>query len=232
MTVTMHQVGEHAVLLDLSPLDHSGDEFAVATEGRAVPMPNLVASLWERLMAARESGTFTATDVVPAARTILVDGVSADDARSIGAVVDDWESTGFARAAMGLSEADVPVIEIPVTFDGPDLATVAELWGTSTHGVAEIMRDADLRVAFCGFAPGFAYMSGIGAERAVPRRTSPRSRVPVGAVGLAGEYTGIYPRSSPGGWQLLGTARDATLWDIARPNPALLVPGTRVRLVS
>ena len=87
-------------------------------------------------------------------------------------------------------------------------------------------------VAFCGFAPGFGYMTGLPPELAVPRRESPRTRVPPGAFGLAGEHAGVYPRASPGGWQLLGIAVDVTLWDADRTPPALLAPGTTVRIVD
>jgi KipI family sensor histidine kinase inhibitor len=85
-------------------------------------------------------------------------------------------------------------------------------------------------VAFNGFAPGFAYCTGLAEERAVPRLERPRSRVPAGSVGLAGPYTGVYPTASPGGWRLIGRT-DLTLWDVERDPPATLPPGTRVRFV-
>ena len=87
---------------------------------------------------------------------------------------------------------------------------------------------ADYTVAFCGFMPGFAYMTGLPAALHLPRRATPRERVPVGAVAIAAEYAGVYPRESPGGWHLLGRT-DAVLWDDGREPPALLPPGTRVR---
>lgn len=95
--------------------------------------------------------------------------------------------------------------------------------------VARIHAAADYRVAFCGFAPGFGYLTGLPRE--VPRRVTPRTAVPAGSVALAGPYTGVYPRSSPGGWQLIGTT-DAVLWDTARVPAALLAPGTRVRFTA
>ncbi|GFJ90481.1 hypothetical protein Prum_041230 [Phytohabitans rumicis] len=94
----------------------------------------------------------------------------------------------------------------------------------------ERLAGTELRVAFCGFAPGFAYLAGLPASWAVPRLASPRPRVPAGSVGLAGEYAGIYPTASPGGWRLVGRT-DAVLFDVRRDPPALLAPGTRVRLV-
>jgi KipI family sensor histidine kinase inhibitor len=89
----------------------------------------------------------------------------------------------------------------------------------------------ELVVAFCGFAPGFPYCTGLPERLAVPRLDAPRTRVPAGAVGLAGPFTGIYPTASPGGWRLIGHT-DLVLWDTDRDPPATLVPGTRVRFVA
>ena len=86
-------------------------------------------------------------------------------------------------------------------------------------------------VAFCGFAPGFGYLVGADDRLDVPRRSNPRTRVPAGAVALAGKFSGVYPRESPGGWQLLGHTSVRT-WDVRREPPALLVPGVRVRFVE
>jgi biotin-dependent carboxylase-like uncharacterized protein len=86
-------------------------------------------------------------------------------------------------------------------------------------------------VGFTGFAPGFAYLSGGHPDLDVPRRSSPRTRIPAGSVALAGAFSGVYPRESPGGWQLIGTT-EARMWDLARDQPALLLPGDRVRFVD
>jgi KipI family sensor histidine kinase inhibitor len=101
--------------------------------------------------------------------------------------------------------------------------TVAEAVATHTS--------TDFVVAFCGFAPGFAYCTGLPDELTVPRHADPRPRVPAGSVGLAGEFTGVYPTASPGGWRLLGRT-DLTLWEPDREQPATLAPGTRVRFVQ
>src|SRR5579875_3540977 len=114
---------------------------------------------------------------------------------------------------------------------GPHLAEVAAVWGVPPGEVAAIHSAIVHEVAFCGFGPGFAYLSGIGEQRAVPRRASPRTRVPAGSVALAGCYTGIYPWPSPGGWQLIGRT-ELAVWDPAREPPALLRPGCRVRFVD
>uniref|UniRef100_UPI00293EDCBB 5-oxoprolinase subunit B family protein n=1 Tax=Clavibacter sp. MX14-G9D TaxID=3064656 RepID=UPI00293EDCBB len=118
-------------------------------------------------------------------------------------------------------------VEIDVVYDGEDLADVAALLGVDAREVVARHTSGIWTVAFGGFAPGFGYLAGVpGLE--VPRRSSPRPRVPAGAVALAGEFSGIYPRVSPGGWQLIGTTR-AVLWDPEREPAALLVPGSAVR---
>lgn len=120
-------------------------------------------------------------------------------------------------------------VEIAVRYDGPDLADVATACGLSPEEVVRRHQAAAYEVGFIGFSPGFAYLLGGDSQLQVPRRSSPRQRVPAGSLALAGEYTAIYPSASPGGWHLLGTA-DADLFDLARPEPALLTTGTRVRL--
>jgi KipI family sensor histidine kinase inhibitor len=119
-------------------------------------------------------------------------------------------------------------VTIRVSYDGADLAEVAAEVGMSAADVVACHSGADYVVRFCGFSPGFAYLDGLDGRLHVPRRSDPRTSVPVGAVGIAGEFTGVYPRPSPGGWRLLGHT-DLELWDVSRRVPALLVPGTRVR---
>jgi KipI family sensor histidine kinase inhibitor len=162
-------------------------------------------------------------DLVPAARTVLVifDGAPAPILEWVAALepaVDDPTAA---------SEA----VTIPVTYDGADLDDVARLTGLSAAEVVAAHTEQTWTVAFGGFAPGFGYLVGTDTRLHVPRRDSPRTSVPAGAVGLAGEFSGIYPRSSPGGWQLIGRS-DVTLWDSERTPPALLTPGTTVRFES
>ncbi|MFE7840759.1 allophanate hydrolase subunit 1 [Streptomyces sp. NPDC057474] len=174
-------------------------------------------ALHVELLRRRATGDLSAAEIVPAARTVLLDGLDAP-----------------SRLAERLASWDIPpvpprtedVVEIPVRYDGPDLPDVAAHWGVDVAEVARIHAAAEYRVAFCGFAPGFGYLTGLPRE--VPRRATPRTAVPAGSVALAGPYTGVYPRSSPGGWQLIGTT-DAVLWDTTRVPAALLAPGTRVR---
>ena len=122
-------------------------------------------------------------------------------------------------------------IEIPVRYDGEDLAEVAALLGISVADLIARHTGQDYTVAFCGFAPGFAYLAGGHPSLNVPRRATPRTRVPAGSVALAGTFAAVYPDATPGGWQLLGTT-DARMWDLARDPPALLQPGMRVRFVD
>jgi KipI family sensor histidine kinase inhibitor len=122
-------------------------------------------------------------------------------------------------------------VEVPVTYDGEDLAEVGELTGLGERGVVEAHTAQEWTVAFCGFSPGFGYLVGTDDRLHVPRRSTPRTRVPAGAVALAGEFAGVYPRESPGGWQLIGHT-GLRAWDIDRDPPALLLPGVRVRFVE
>lgn len=160
-------------------------------------------------------------EIVPGATTVLLDGVS--DLAGLEAVLAEWSPAEAAGEAG-------PLVEVPVTYDGADLADVAARWGTAPAGVADRIAGTELVAAFCGFAPGFAYLSGLPADLAVPRLDTPRPEVPAGAVAVADRWCGIYPTASPGGWRLLGHTT-ATLWDASSDTPALLAPGTRVRLV-
>lgn len=121
-------------------------------------------------------------------------------------------------------------IELPVHYDGADLTRVGELTGLAVEEIVVRHLAPTYTVAFCGFAPGFAYLTGLDPALQVPRREHPRTRIPAGSVGLAGEFTGAYPRAGPGGWQLIGHT-PLVLWDERRDPPALLHPGGAVRFV-
>jgi len=177
------------------------------------------AALYRALSRSRIDGV---VDLVPGARTLLVRW-------SPGAAPDlDWIEDWQAEPS---DERQGHLVEITVTYDGPDLGDVTGHTGLSTADIVEIHTGAELTVAFCGFAPGFAYLTGLPDRLHVPRRSAPRESVPAGSVGLAGEFTGVYPRSSPGGWQLIGRT-DASLWDPSADPPALLSPGDRVRFTA
>lgn len=176
-----------------------------------------------------------AIDVVPAARTLAVthapgagDAVWAAVERAAAA----WSGGAAGGASGGAARtATGPLVEIPVVYDGEDLADVAARVGCSAEEVVSRHAGAEYRVAFCGFAPGFAYLRGLDARLVLPRRDVPRPRVPAGSVAIAAEYSAVYPGASPGGWHLLGTTRLA-MWDPGdAAAPARLVPGMRVRFV-
>ncbi len=177
----------------------------------------------------REHGV-AATEVVPAARTVLLDGLDPADLGPTRALLASWRDQPGARDHAGRGSSG-PVVELAVVYDGPDLDDVADLWGVSREEVVARHTGLELLSVFCGFAPGFAYLSGLPGEWAVPRLDSPRTRVPAGSVALADTWCGVYPTASPGGWRLLGRT-DAALWDVDRDPPALLAPGTRVRFVA
>ena len=160
-------------------------------------------------------------DAVLGARTVLLRGEPSD----LRALVDRREPQDITAAS------DVEEIEIAVTYDGDDLADVASHTGLSEDEIVAAHTGTPWTVAFGGFAPGFAYLVGGDERLVVPRRDSPRTSVPAGSVGLAGEFSGVYPRSSPGGWQLIGHT-DAVMFDVDRDPPALLAPGSRVRFVE
>lgn len=160
-------------------------------------------------------------DAVLGARTVLLRGEPSE----LRALVDHSEPRDITAAE------DVDEIEIQVTYDGPDLADVAGHTGMSEDEIVAAHTGTPWTVAFGGFAPGFAYLVGGDDRLVVPRRDSPRTSVPAGSVGLAGEFSGVYPRSSPGGWQLIGRT-DAVMFDVDRDPPALLAPGAHVRFVA
>lgn len=161
-------------------------------------------------------------DVVAGDRTILLDGVT--DLARLAADIRSWPVRP-APAAAG------PVIEIPCRYAGADLADIAAQWRVSAPEAVRMHAATLYEVAFCGFGPGFAYLAGVGEQRSVARRDSPRKVVPAGSVALGGRYTAIYPWPSPGGWQLIGHT-DAEVWDPDRDPAALLSPGRRVRFID
>ena len=164
-------------------------------------------------------------DVVPAARTVLL---VTDPARTtLAAVAEAVRSTTPRPDA----RASGDVVELPVHYDGADLAELAGLLDLSPAELVHRHTGAEWTVAFCGFAPGFGYLTQDGGTWDVPRRSTPRTRVPPGSVALAGEFSGVYPRESPGGWQLVGRT-DVAVFDLDRDPAALLRPGVRVRFVE
>lgn len=193
--------GERAVLMELADLD---EVLALAEAVREV------------------AGV---EDVVPGERTLLVTVAHPGD---LEAVRRTLPGMGGASAS---AAAGARTVEIRVTYDGPDLADVAAETGLTVAEVIEAHQATPWRVGFGGFEPGFAYLVGGDPRLEVPRRPEPRPSVPAGSVGLAGRYSGVYPRSSPGGWQLIGHT-DAVLFDVDADPPALLQPGMTVRFLA
>jgi KipI family sensor histidine kinase inhibitor len=160
-------------------------------------------------------------DVLAAAETVMVRAESPAAARRIGQALLELDLTAPAEQAGGL-------VVIDTVYDGEDLAEVGQLTGLGADGVIAAHTGQVWTVAFAGFAPGFGYMVGENQALEVPRRSSPRTAVPAGSVALAGNYSAVYPRKSPGGWQLIGRT-GAKMWDLDRPEPALASPGHRVQ---
>lgn len=193
--------GSRSVLVELSSLD---SVLSLASLLEASPLPGQL-------------------DVLAAAGTLFVKADCPANAQSI--------ATTIKTIKLGQAPRDTgSMIEVPVYYDGEDLAEVATLTGLSVEGVINAHAAQIWRAAFGGFAPGFAYLLGENQSLNVPRRSIPRKIVPSGAVALAGDYSAVYPRQSPGGWQLIGHT-DAVLWDLARENPALVRPQDRVQFV-
>ncbi|MBA2560555.1 MAG: allophanate hydrolase subunit 1 [Propionibacteriales bacterium] len=164
-------------------------------------------------------------DLVPAARTVLV--MTDPSVASLSAVAEAVRRTRPRHDRRDTGD----VVAITVTYDGEDLDEAAQLLGCDRDELVSRHTGAEWTVAFCGFVPGFGYLTSQTWQSVVPRRSSPRTKVPPGSVGLAGEFSGVYPRESPGGWQLIGRT-DVATFDLSRDPPAMLRPGNRVRFVD
>jgi len=164
-------------------------------------------------------------DLVPAARTLLV--VTDPTVTSLASVEQAVRSTRPRADLLARRE----LVEVPVTYDGEDIAEAATQLDCDPAELVRRHTDAEWTVAFCGFIPGFGYLTSPAWTSEMPRRPSPRKRVPPGAVALAGEFSGVYPRESPGGWQLIGRTT-LTMFNPVRDPAAILRPGVRVRFVD
>ncbi len=202
VTPRVRPMGERAFLLEVGALDE-------------------VLPLHAALAATRPAGV---VDLVPAARTVLV---RVDPRVLPPAAARSW-ALGAATTEVPGTDAAAPPVELDIAYDGADLADTARLLGVDADELVRRHAEADWRVAFTGFAPGFGYLVSDDWTFDVPRLESPRTRVPAGSVGLAGVFTGAYPRDTPGGWRLIGTT-PARLFDPDAASPALLAPGSRVR---
>ncbi|WP_440064653.1 5-oxoprolinase subunit B family protein [Streptosporangium sp. OZ121] len=202
----IRRTGEHALLVETGSLEVSHRLDALL---RADRPPGVV-------------------EIVPGPVTVLVTAPGADPARlreELSRLLDT------ASAADATVAADALEVVLPVVYDGADLDDVAALSGLSPGEVVERHTGRELVVGWLGFAPGFAYLTGLDPALHVPRLDTPRTSVPAGAVAVAGPYSAVYPSASPGGWRLLGRSATA-VWDVAAEPPALLTPGTRVRFLA
>lgn len=207
--VAIRRAGSSAVLIDCGDLERALETFGA-------------------LARARENGELDVVDLVPAAETVLVAGGEARDAQRLAPKLRRLIEAGGGADRRG---EPIPETVIPVHYTGEDLAEVAALTGLSVQQVVERHTAAAYTVAFTGFAPGFAYLSGGDPALAVPRRSTPRPRIQPGSVGLAGPFSGVYPRESPGGWQIIGFT-ELPMWDLDRDPPAALITGGTVRFVA
>lgn len=210
--------GDQAVIIDLLAED------AQAVNGTVL---DAVLALHRALRALEVPGII---DTVPAAQTLLA---ILDTAQITPARFAEIVNTIHLLPASSASGKAREVIEIPVLYDGPDLAEVADLAGLTVDGLIKAHTETVWTAAFGGFAPGFYYLVPQGERLLpdIPRKQQPRTKIPAGSVALAGEFSAVYPQQSPGGWQLLGTT-DIPMWDVDRWQPSFLQAGDTVRFVE
>ena len=184
--------------------------------------------LREVLLKAVAAAGVQVRDIVPAADTLVVTHDSVDAPVIERIMAESLNALGSLTRETTSDTARL--VEIPVRYDGEDLQHIAELASLSVEEIIALHSGGEYLAEFCGFAPGFSYLSGLPDALHFARRSTPRTRVPAGAVAIAAGYCAVYPRESPGGWHLLGTT-SLVMWDAARASPATLEPGTRVRFV-
>lgn len=210
------------------------DELRVVRFGAAAVLVELrdlaaVRRADDALRAARAAGGWDEVeDQVPAAESVLLRVRPGTDLRAFGGRVRRVLTSPDEQAGDRAPVTAPGLVVLPVTYDGPDLHEVADVTGLSVQDVVARHLAPTYAVAFGGFMPGFAYLVGLDPALVVPRRSTPRERVPAGSVAVADRFTAVYPAATPGGWRLLGTCA-MTLFDVSRADPALLTPGTRVR---
>ncbi len=206
MTTRLLPAGDRAVLL------HTGDlatTLAVAAHLRQARIPEV-------------------EDLIPASETVLVRLAAGVDIVELG---DRLLTVATSATVEADDEGGGHPLVIPVRYDGPDLADVSSATGLSIQEIIQAHTGTPWRAAFVGFAPGFAYLAGGDRRLTVPRRAESRSSVAAGSVGLAGEFSAVYPRQSPGGWQVIGFTQ-RVLWDIDAEPPAAIQPGNWVQFVD
>jgi KipI family sensor histidine kinase inhibitor len=194
----------------------------VLGEGTDPSLMARVVGLAERIGRARLPGVH---DVVPAYGSVAV---FFDALRQAGEPLAEQLALAAQTPEVPADAPQRVAYVLPVRYDGPDLADVAERTGLSPSEVIRRHSEPAYDVHFLGFAPGFAYLGPLDAALVLPRRAAPRRRVPAGSVAIAGAQTGVYPLETPGGWHLIGRT-ETVLFDSGRDPPNLLAPGDRVR---
>lgn len=217
LTLAVKQVGDAALIIDVTaaPID-------------ANKVLSTVMALHSAIMEAiRNEHLVGVVDIIPAAETIMltVDPAQLPPAQAAEVI----KALPVSDSASAL--APPTTVEIPVTYDGVDLTDIARALEVTTQELIAIHTSTQWIAAFGGFAPGFMYLTAANYPLQVPRRSSPRTGIPAGSVGLAGSYSAVYPQQSPGGWQIIGTTREI-MWESNRDRPSLIQPGDAVQFVE
>lgn len=194
-----HRVGRTGALLDVDRLEHAKQLAFMIRDQHAS------ADLWE---------------VIPAGRTVYLQGPPA--------VLDEVLRNLENQPVSGTGTRAGRTVEITVAYDGVDLPIVASSLDLSVSEVIEIHSGTEYEVAFFGFAPGQAFFGELSPRLRLPRRSTPRTKVPSGALAIANEFSVIYPDNSPGGWHLIGTRVGPPMWDVKHDPPSALDVGDRV----
>jgi KipI family sensor histidine kinase inhibitor len=213
--------------MDLPTIVPLGDEALLVTFAETISW-DVGESVRGAAARIRELSRAEVTDVVPSYTTLGVyfDGsaITYADVVALVAPLLAAEETLAPRSGAG-------ILEIPVRYDGPDLLEVAERTGLTVDEVIARHSKRSYRAYACGFQPGFAYLGDLDEALALPRRASPRLRVPPGSIAIAGMQTAVYPLQTPGGWHIIGST-SLRMFDATREPPALIRPGDVVRFVQ
>ncbi len=213
--------GDAAVIVEVGSRPGYAATQAVNAMNRYLTSRLAAASGWERPVPGAASLLIPVDPIAPGVEAAI---------EHVNGLLVGWTRPADAAAA----DETAPILEIPVRYggpEGPDLGEIARSLGLTPDEVIELHSGTVYTVAFSGFAPGFAYLGPLPPRLVLPRRDTPRSRVPAGSVAIAGPQTAVYPVESPGGWWLIGRT-NVPIWDPMRDPPALIRPGARVRFTS
>lgn len=230
-------------MTDSAPADFDPDrQIRAAGDGALLVLPSQHAEVAKLVAALRGRTPDGVQDILPAAETVLVTLLSPGHAESVrkelATLLRELQQPAAEQDSGIVSRGTLPdnnspddPLIVPVRYEGTDLAEVARLLGQTEAEVIAEHTGTVWRCAFVGFAPGFGYLESSDARLTVPRRPESRTTIPAGAVALAGGYSAVYPRSTPGGWHLIGTT-DLRMWDVHRDPPSLIHAGSFVRFAE